>query len=79
MPNPDFEHQVLSTLATLTQKVDALTAGQRRLEEGQEEIKAHLTMQDAYLRQSFDRITDMLGHEDRIAELERKVGALMGR
>lgn len=82
---------MLSALATITEKVSALDdkvsalderngrteLSVRRLEEGQEEIKAHLTQQDAYLRQSFERITDMLGYEERIAELERKVSSLM--
>lgn len=79
MPIPDFEQQVLAALAHLTDGQERMEMRLKHVEEGQEEIKAHLTMQDAYLTQSFERITDMLGYEERLAELERQVAELRRR
>lgn len=76
MPTPDFEQQVLTALARLTNGQARLEEGQEELRKDMREVKEHLAMQDAYLKQSFDRITDMLGYEERIAELERQVAAL---
>lgn len=69
MSIPDFEHQVLTALTRLEE-------GQEELKKDMREVKEHLAMQDAYLTQSFERITDMLSYEERIAELERQVANL---